>query len=373
MKFLHYLLLPIVAVTMLATSCADNEHFVVSGTLNSFEGGTVYLVREGIDSVVVCDSAKFTSAGSFKLKGPRRNAPEFYSLRVDSFSLWLAVDSTERIEVTANRNLTDCKIKGSAESQQLLMWQQYIRSMEDSLARVMAVAGADRRQVDLALFNMVSAYKDSANAFIQKNAASPVSYYLLFKRVALGLQPFEPMAAEDFHSFAVVANKWNKLYPEDMRSAYLKDLVQNVQKVRQNERFQQATADTPKTGYLDLAYPNAKGNMVKLSSLKGKNVLLEFCYLAQMSDEAFQKLRELHGKYRNRGFEIYMVTFDKNLEIWKQKAASFPWIVVLDAQQSSALTYNFKNVPTNYFIAKDGNIVGRDVLLSEVEEFLKSH
>lgn len=373
MRFLHYLFFTVVAFAMLATSCSDNKHFVVSGVINTAEGGTVYLVREGIDSVVVCDSAYFNADGKFKLKGLRRNAPEFYSLRVDSSSLWLAVDSTEHIEVSANRNLTDCKLKGSADSERLLQWLQYIRCMDDSLAKAVADAGADRKKADLAFFNMVTAYKDTANSFIQKNAASPVAYYLLFKRVSLGFQPFEPLAPEDFHTFAVVANMWNKRYPDDLRSKYMKDLVNDVKKLRQNEAFQQATVDTPKTGFLDLEFPNASGKMVKLSSLKGKNILLEFCYLALMSDEVDQMLNLFHKKYKKNGFEIYMVTFDKNLEIWKQKAASYPWIVVLDANQTSALTYNFQNVPTNYFIAKDGNIVGRDVTLAEVEDYLRFH
>lgn len=374
MKLFHYLLLPVVALSMLATSCSDNDHFVVSGTINSAESGTVYLVREGIDSVVVCDSAVFSSSGSFKLKGRRRSAPEFYSLRVDSSSLWLAVDSTEHIEVTANRNLTDCRVKGSVESEQLLLWQKYIRTIDDSLTRVItSPAGADRKQVDLALYGLVKAYKDTVNSFVQKNPASPVSYYLLFKKVTMGLQPFEPLEREDFHSFAVLANAWNKRYPDDLRSAYLKDLVKGIQQLKQAEQFQQLTANTPKTGFLDLEYPNAAGQQVKLSSLKGKNVLVEFCFLAQLAGEVNEQLAQIREKYRKNGFEIYMVTFDKNPEVWKQKASALPWIVVLDAEQTSALTYNFKNVPTNYFIDKNGNIVGRDVSLAEIDEYLKCH
>lgn len=372
MNLLRYFLFSVSALSLVFTSCTDSDHFVVTGTVDGAGGSTAYLVREGIDSVVVCDSVAIASSGKFKLKGKRRPEPEFYSLRVDSASLWLAVDSSEHIEVTTDRKFTSCRLKGSAHSEQLLQWQHYIRCIDDSLARLITSQN-DRNKVDSALFAMVSAYKDTANSFIQKNAASPVSYYLLFKKVTMGLQPFEPVQREDFHAFAVVANAWNKRYPSSLRSLYLKDLVQNVQRLKQAETFQQATANTPRTGFVDLEYPNASGKMVKLSDLKGRNVLLEFCYLAQMSDEVNQTLKALYDKYRGKGFDIYMVTFDRNIEVWKQKAAALPWTVVLDAGQTAAQTYNFRNVPTNYFISKDGNIVGRDVTLAEMEDYLKSH
>lgn len=377
MNLLRYFYFSLLLLVVAFCSCTNDKVFEVKGNLTGADSGMVYLVREGLDSVVVCDSAALTKSGTFKLKGNRPSAPEFYSLRVDSSSLWLVVDSTERITVNADKKFKQCTINGSVESADLLNWQRYISQIDDSVVALLAAraagnASAKGENDQQKMFDLIKSYKDSVSTYIQHNAASPVAYYLLFKQVGFGLRPFEPYAEEDYHNFVVVANMWNKRYPESLRAKQLKDMMADVKTRRDAERFRQATASTPRAGYIDLSFPNAKGEMVNLSSLKGKHVLLEFCFLAQLSDEALGKLRELRQTYKNKGFEIYMVNFDKNKEVWVASSARCPWVSVLDEKQSSAVTYNFTNVPTNYFISKDGNIVGRDVTLDEVEAYLNA-
>lgn len=351
------------------SSCQDSKRFYVGGNIAGAAGDTVYLYREGLDSVVVCDSAVVAGNGAFKMKAHRPLAPDFYSLRVDSLSLWLVVDSTEHITVNTDKQLKQCAIKGSPESTDLQKWLLYIKQMDDSLTNVVEQNRDDRKEAEQRTYALVNGYKDTVAGYIQHNASSMVSYYLLFKNVAFGLSPFSAFAPEDRRAFAMVANAHNKLYPASLRTQQLKAVMDDVVKLRSQERFLKATASTAKTGFVDLEYPDAHGKMVKLSSKKGKEVLLLFCYLPQMGDEVMNALRQLHTQYRNKGFDIYMVTFDKNKEAWKKMAAELPWTVVLDENETSPLTYNFQQLPSNYFIARDGGIIGRDVSLQEVAAY----
>lgn len=371
MNISQKLMLPLAASALLLASCSKSNNFEVSGTINDAKDAKIYLVREGLDSIVVCDSAKVSATGRFSLESRRPLGPELYSLRLDSASLLLAVDSTEHITVNADKKLKDCEILGSEHSAQLYKWQKTTAQIADSVARVL-VSTTNRETVNEQVFGLIKTYKDSASAAIRKDPASVVSYYLLFKPVVLGIQPFDVFAKEDFHDFAIVANMWNKENPNTPRAGYLKTLMEDMHRVRGAETFKKTTEGMARAGFVDLSFPNANRQNVSLSSLKGKNILLEFCYLAQMSDEANSALKKLHDQYKQKGFEIYMVTFDRNYEVWQKQAASLPWVVVLDVNESSAVTYNFKRVPTNYFIDKAGNIVGRDVTLSEVDEYLKN-
>lgn len=368
MKTLRYLLLTALSAAMLLPSCTDNDHFVVNGKLNGVDSGMVYLVHEDGDLSSYCDSAKITANGTFKLKGLRPSCPDFYSVRIDSSSLWLAVDSTETIEVKSDKDFKNCTVMGSEQSVQMLQWQQYVRQMEDSMAH--SLMAGNKAAAEQTMFGLLKSYKDTVNRFVQVHPASLVSYYLLYKRVGF-LQPFEPFAKEDRHAFAVVANTWNKRYPQSPRAIQLKELMADVARLNNAEKFRKETANTPVAGFIDLSLPNAKGDMVKLSSLKGKHILLEFCYLAAMDADVIAALKAVYEKYKAKGFEIYMVNFDKNKNSWKERTASCPWVTVLDETEISARTYNFQTVPTNYFIGKDGNINGRDVSLEEVVAYME--
>lgn len=357
---------------LVLSSCVDNDHFSVSGKIGGADGKTVYLVREGADFVEVCDSAKLSEAGAYKLKGLRPVAPEFYSLRLDSASVWIAVDSTEKITLDAANNFTECTVSGSENCEQMLLWQKAIRQMNDTLNKVVAEKNISRDSVNHLMLNLVSSYKDTAKSYIRKHVGSPVAYYLLFKKVSLGVEPFVPLDNVDYNSFAVVANWWNKHYPNAPRTEFIKNVVNEARRIKNAERVQQLS-EKSSTGFIDLTYPDHKNRMMSLSELKGKNVLLQFCYLALISEEVDKALRLIHERYKAKGFEIYMVTFDKNRAVWREKAAKYPWIIVLDQNQSSALTYNFREVPTNYFIDKSGNIVGRDISIDELIAYLETH
>ena len=68
----------------------------------------------------------------------------------------------------------------------------------------------------------------------------------------------------------------------------------------------------------DIALPTVNGDSIRLSSLKGKVVLLDFwaswCGPCRSSNKLLTKI---YPKYKAKGFEIFGVSLDDDKEKWK--------------------------------------------------------
>ena len=79
MKKVVYYLLALVMVGM--SACDNGPKFKVQGEVADAENKTIYLEASGLEGIVLLDSAKLGSKGSFNLAGARPETPEFYRLQ----------------------------------------------------------------------------------------------------------------------------------------------------------------------------------------------------------------------------------------------------------------------------------------------------
>jgi len=128
---------------------------------------------------------------------------------------------------------------------------------------------------------------------------------------------------------------------------------------------------------MEIALPSLSGDTLKLSSLKGKVVLLDFwaswCGPCRFSNK---KLVKLYSKYKSQGFEIYSVSIDDSRGDWKKaiQKDKITWIQVNDAggwDARTAITWNITGIPTSYLINKEGKLVGMDLEGKDLEEAVK--
>ncbi|MPN46095.1 hypothetical protein SDC9_193675 [bioreactor metagenome] len=85
-----------------------------------------------------------------------------------------------------------------------------------------------------------------------------------------------------------------------------------------------------------------------------------------------QDLLQLYQKYSGRGLEIYQVSVDVDKTLWARAVEDqkLPWVSVCDglgSGSSGVISYNISKVPAIFVIAKDGNIVARDVFGARLE------
>jgi peroxiredoxin len=112
----------------------------------------------------------------------------------------------------------------------------------------------------------------------------------------------------------------------------------------------------------ELSLPDADGNLIKLSDLKGKVVLIDFwaswCGPCRKNNPHLVKL---YHKYHDRGFEIYGVSLDDDHLSWKDAVHhdAMSWVQVIDDKgwnASSAMAYGVEMIPSSFLIDKQGVI-----------------
>jgi peroxiredoxin len=119
-----------------------------------------------------------------------------------------------------------------------------------------------------------------------------------------------------------------------------------------------------------------KGDVRKLTDLKGKVVLLDFTvYQTQAGAPHNLMLRELYNKYAELGFEIYQVSLDADEHYWKTSAENLPWVCVRDGNgiySTFASLYNVQSVPSLYLISRANVLDRRGEDIKDLDAAIKS-
>ena len=131
-------------------------------------------------------------------------------------------------------------------------------------------------------------------------------------------------------------------------------------------------ADAP-----EIELPNPEGEMVKLSSLKGSVVLIDFwaAWCGPCRRENPNVVR-LYNQYNDQGFTVFGVSLDRKKEDWVKaiEKDGLVWTHVSDLQyfnSKAAQDYRINAIPATYLIDKDGKIIGKNLRGESLEAKLK--
>lgn len=131
----------------------------------------------------------------------------------------------------------------------------------------------------------------------------------------------------------------------------------------------------------EIALPNPDGEIVPLSSLRGKYVLVDFwakwCGPCRKENP---NVVNVYNKYHDKGFEVYGVSLDRKKEDWLLaiEQDGLHWTQVSDLKywnSEAAKTYNVKSIPFALLLDPDGKIIGKNLrgraLEQKLEEIFK--
>jgi hypothetical protein len=228
---------------------------------------------------------------------------------------------------------------------------------------------------------VIESYKNDVKTnYIFKAPMKASSYFALFQTLG-NMLIFNPREnKEDIKAFAAVATSWDTYYPNAVRGQNLHNIaLEGMKNVRIMENKQNLQIDPSKintSGALDISLVNNKGQVSKLSDLKGKVVLLDFhAFAANESTARIMKLREIYNKYHAQGLEIYQVSVDPNEHFWKQQTAALPWVCVRDPQgiESGLMqTFNIQDIPTFFIVGRDNLLHKRDAQIKDLDAEIQS-
>ena len=380
----------VIMVAALAFTSCNNKKFHINGNITEATDSMLYLENLSLNGPVKIDSVKLGEDGAFAFDENAMDSitPEFYRLRIANQSINLSIDSTETVKVKASYPQMSYKyeVEGSENCSKIkeLSIKQMI--LQNNINAITKSPNMGIDSVDVIVARMLDAYKQDIKVnYIFKEPMKASSYYALFQTIQLGNVNsliFNPRNnKDDVRVFAAVATSWDTYYPGAERGKNLHNIaIEGMKDIRiiENQRAQQQidASKVSVNGCIDLAMEDSKGQVRRLTDLKGKVVLLDFhLFASSESTKRIMMLRELYNKYHAAGLEIYQVSVDPNEHFWKTSTAALPWICVRDEggiQGQSLQLYNVQSIPTFFLIDRSNTLKARDAQIKDIDEAIKN-
>lgn len=378
MKKMVYFLLALLTIGLGA--CDNEPKFKVQGEVSGAADKVLYLEASGLNGLVLLDSVKLNGNGSFSFAETRPESPEFYRLRMEGKVINFSVDSTETVTVKAEAGKfdTDYTIESSENNRkikELTLLQAELQQEAAKLVQSRMPAGIAQDR----LATLVNNYKEKVKRnYIFAAPNTSYAYFALFQTLN-GYMIFDPLSnKDDIKCFAAVATSLNNAYPHADRSRNLYNMVikgmKNTRKPQQEE-VEIDPSIIKEADIIDIELKDLRGNVRRLTDLKGKVVLLDFTvYNNAMSAAHNLALRELYNKYHAQGLEIYQVALDADEHFWKTSADNLPWVCVRDANgiySTYVNLYGVTGLPTVFVVGRNNVLNARINELADLEASIK--
>jgi peroxiredoxin len=338
---------------------------LVSGTLQGADGKTLFLYSDEDnnpkDSAVLKD-------GKFSFSVAPAASPSIHALILQGKDYpFLFVPGKEAVKVTFN--VSDfpvaASIKGSDENVAMQAYQQTFRPLIQRAQGLNAEAAGvaeDDEAGKVAFRTKAAAFNEDVLAvgkkFIKDHPKQLASMWVLLNELRNRL---------DQEEFAAIYNSLDKSLKD---TKYGRSAAKYLARANGEEAGNSLLAP-------DFTQEDAGGVAVKLSSFRGKYVLVDFwaswCGPCRAENPNVVKAFE---RFKDKNFTILGVSLDNDKDRWvgAVKHDNLNWTQVSDLKgwgNEVAQLYHVNAIPANFLIDPKGNIIGRNLRGAALEAKLK--
>ena len=375
-------------LTLFLASCGDDEvitneeealvdNFEISGTINGGENVSVYLEALSQQGTISVDDARTDASGSFKMSG---NIPGFglYQLRLGESQdkiIPMTLVPDDKIKINADfatfelkPNLSGAKWASTMNDYMAVfskfhVGQQELMNKRDSVPAEELTDLFMKLKAPIDSFSLVRMDKDPSNPF-----------NIVLQGAAVPSMGFNDWDEKNLDVLKKVASAFEEKYPGSPVTTTMTNQVYQIEM-----EYNQHIANSSGTRVApEIALKNPDGVDMKLSSLRGQYVLIDFwaswCMPCRRENP---NVVRLYNKYKNKGFTIFSVSLDKDAEAWKEAIEKdglvWPNHVSDLLQWNSPLPqlYGFSGIPHTVLVNPEGNIIGVGLRGASLEQKLE--
>ena len=220
---------------------------------------------------------------------------------------------------------------------------------------------------------IMNAQRIWVRSFIERNPSEPASLMALSHQI---MRQAILDANRDFDLFELVDRELTAKFPGSMLVRNLHEFVESVRpQIEAARKIEETVGNGKPAPEISLSDPD--GKVITLSSLRGKYVLIDFwagwCAPCRRENP---NLVKAYNRFKNKGFEIYAVSLDRNRQEWLDaiKADGLTWVQVSDLMfwnSPVSQEYGVQSIPANFLIDPNGIIIDRNLRGAALDERLQ--
>ena len=377
------LLSTVATVTLLLFSACGNKPdcptFTVKGKIENAAGKSIYLSNIGINGNIILDSAKIDKNGLYTFSQPQPASYDFFFIAINGKKpIPFAIDSTETVTINSNADsfYESYTVEGNNESKHIKEMNELQAALEKQVNEMLKSTSPAIIKTRNEIYALIGEFKQNiSQQYIIPAPDKATAYYAL--SLSLNGEPlYQPRNNRtDSKCFAAVATGMKMRFPNARRTQHICKVAEEsmaATRPRKTRTVEVEEGNVTTTGLFNIELPGINGDSISLSSFAGKVVLLDFTMYedAKISSRNIN-MRELYSKYRDRGFEIYQISYDTRQHFWQQSASNLPWTCVRDGAGTNSQyirLYNVQSLPTFYLINRENEIALRDNQIENLEE-----
>ena len=361
-----------VAAAAVLSSCGGRTS--ISGNIKDCGDVPVTVRLLDVNKYKTLDTLKVKKDGSFSYKmDVAEGQPEFvYLFRGDANVAAVILNAGDKVKISAD-TLGNYSVEGSKESEMLL---QANKDFQDFMSRFSSTASSltvdNAKEVRADLSRQYVDYYRRCVKYVLSNSKSLSVIPVFYQKINDNFPVFGQ--ASDGMLFNAIADSLSTVYPDSRYVAALRKEAGNRKNtLEMNERLRLAGS----LSYPDIELPGLDGKKVKLSSLEGKVVLVNFWTAPADGAKLYNMdvLKPVYDRFKGKGLAIYSVNIDTDKALWANivKNQGLEWTSVCDGlgTASPVITmYNVKNLPYNCFIVNGEMSDSHALTLPEITAFL---
>ena len=375
----------ILIFALLGCESADDKqsdlasNFWISGSIKDAGGAAIYIEAISQQGTIEVAKGQVAQDGSFDLEG---NIPGMgiYQMRLGeskekAIPLTLVPEDHVKINSTFESFNFRPNLSGvswaKAVNTYLGLYQKFL---DDQQQMQVNQAGQSEEDMQKIYLEIKKPLDDFALKTMKTTPSNPFNIVLLSS--AMPIMGFEVWDPSSLNIMQAVSVAFSKKFPDSPLSKTIEEQTFQVEQAY-NEYLATKNGGVKKAPEISLQDPN--GKVLKLSSLRGKVVLVDFwaSWCGPCRRENPNVVR-IYNTYKDKGFTVFSVSLDEDPLAWKAAIKAdgliWPYHVSDLLSWSTPLTvkYGFDSIPFTVLVNKNGQIVATGLRGQELEQKIKT-